>query len=116
MAMKIIVLAAVIIGAMTLPAHGQTILICRDWNFTLYGQQNLTAKQYYILGFSDGVAATAFVNAPTEERRREVSANIWPPGVTAREMILLLDEYCAQNENFSDPVLTAIIRIAKQRH
>jgi len=95
----------------------QAVLIdCAGWGTVMAQGDGVTAKGYYLVGFRDGIAAMAHVNAANRPRADEVMANVWSAGVTPDQLRLMLDGFCSRPEKRTLPVAAAIVEITREHN
>jgi len=95
-------------------AQQPQLMSCAAWTGTLSGSDGVTAKNFYLAGFSDGVGVMAAVNVANEQRRIEVVRNVWAAGLNAAQMRALVDEYCERPENKGLAIMESVVRITRE--
>ena len=88
---------------------------CAAWTGTLSGSDGVTAKNFYLAGFSDGlvIGVTAGLNPATEQQRKEVLKSVWLVGLSAAQRRVLVDESCARPENKGLTIMESVVRITR---
>jgi hypothetical protein len=89
---------------------------CAVWTGTLSGGDGVTAKNFYLAGFSDGLGTgvAAALNPATEQRRKEVLKSVWLVGVSAAQMRVLIDEYCGRPQNKGLSIIESVVNITRE--